>query len=117
FNSVRESEKGLFTIYKLTQDNVENKELVLRDDISEEQLSGMSRGGADDEDKDPDDKLLEYPHKLDPYERETLRILQDLIAIGKTGEPAGISAAQPAPQPKLAPAEPKPAEAKPVEAN
>ena len=67
------------------------EKLTLRDDLSEEQLSGMSRGDAEEE--DPEDKLLEYPHKLDPYERETLRILQDLIAIGKTGKPVNISVA------------------------
>ena len=89
FARIREAEKGLFTVYKLTQDNVLEEKLTLRDDLSEEQLSGMARGDAEDE--DPEDKDLEYPHKLGPYERETLRILQDLIAIGKTGKPANIS--------------------------
>ncbi len=89
FAEIREAEKDLFTIYKLTQDNVLDEKLTLRDNLSEEQLSGMARG--DDEDSDPDDKLLEYPHKFDPYERETVRILQDLIAIGKTGKPVNIS--------------------------
>ena len=91
FSEIRELEKGLFTVYKLTQDNVLEEKLTLRDDLSEEQLSGMARGDAEDE--EPDDKSLEYPHKLGPYERETLRILQDLIAIGKTGKPANISEA------------------------
>lgn len=105
FASVREAEKDLFTIYKLTQDNVLSEKLVLRDDLSEEQLSGMSRGTEEEE--DPEDKLLEYPHKLDPYERETLRILQDLIAIGKTGKPVNISEARPAPREKTVPIETK----------
>ncbi|MBP6785189.1 MAG: carboxy terminal-processing peptidase [Verrucomicrobiales bacterium] len=91
FSEIRELEKGLFTVYKLTQDNVLEEKLTLRDDLSEEQLSGMARGDAEDE--EPDDKSLEYPHKLGPYERESLRILQDLIAIGKTGKPANISEA------------------------
>lgn len=91
FSEIRELEKGLFTVYKLTQDNVLEEKLTLRDDLSEEQLSGMARGDAEDE--EPDDKSLEYPHKLGPYERESLRILQDLIAIEKTGKPANISEA------------------------
>ncbi len=108
FASVREAENGLFTIYKLTQDNVLNESLVLRDDLSEEQLSGMSRGVEEEEEEDPDAEQLEYPHKLDPYERETLRILQDLIAIGKTGKPVNISEAKPAPREKTIPVGTKP---------
>jgi hypothetical protein len=104
---VREDEKGLFTIYKLTQDNVLEEKLVLRDELSEEQLSGMSRGGAEKEDEDPEDKLLIYPHKFDPYERETIRILEDLIAIGKTGKPVNISAAKPEVREKTVPIEAK----------
>lgn len=106
FNQLRESEKGLFTIYKLTQDNVLDEKLVLRDDLSEEQLSGMTR--AEEEEEDPEEKLLEYPHKLGPPERETLRIVQDLIAIKETGKPVSISEAKPAaPAPAPAPAENK----------
>jgi carboxyl-terminal processing protease len=107
FNSLRESEKGLFTIYKLTQDNVIDEKLVLRDSLSEEDLSGMTKG-ATEEEEDPDDKLLEYPHKLDPYARETLRILQDLIAIGKTGKPVNISEAKPEARAKTIPVEVRP---------
>ena len=107
FASVREDEKNLFTIYKLTQDNVLEEKLVLRDELSEEQLSGMSRGGAEKEDEDPEDKLLIYPHKFDPYERETIRILEDLIAIGKTGKPVNISEAKPKVREKTVPIEAK----------
>ncbi|MCB1203382.1 MAG: carboxy terminal-processing peptidase [Verrucomicrobiae bacterium] len=105
FASVREAEKGLFTIYKLTQDNVLDEKLVLRDELSEEQLSGMARGAAEEE--DPELKQLEYPHKFDPYERETLRILQDLIAIGKTGKPVHISEAKPEARERTVPIEAK----------
>jgi len=107
FAAIRAAEKDLFTIYKLTQDNVLDEKLTLRDDLSEEQLSGMARGK--DEEEDPDAKLLEYPHKLGPYERETLRILQDLIAIGKTGKPVNISEATRTPREKTVPIEGRPA--------
>lgn len=89
FAEIRESEKDLFTIYKLTQDNVLDEGLTLRDDLSAEELSGMSRGTNEEE--DPDLKALRYPHRFDPYERETVRIVQDLIAITETGNPVKIS--------------------------
>ncbi|MEM9015766.1 MAG: carboxy terminal-processing peptidase [Verrucomicrobiota bacterium] len=92
FAKVREEEKGLFTIYKLTQDNVLAEGLTLSDDLSAEELSGMSRGSAEEE--DPEDNALEYPHKFDPYERETIRILQDYIAITETGSPVSFSSAK-----------------------
>lgn len=103
FARLREEEKDLFTIYKLTQDNVLEEKLVLADELTDEDLSGMSRAGAEEEEEDPEIKALEYPHKLDPYERETLRILQDLIAISKTGSPVNISEAKPQPREKTVP--------------
>ncbi len=108
YNKIKKEEEGLFTIYKLTQDNVLEEGLILRDDLSLEELSGMTRGGADDsEDKkdEKDEKDLEYPHKFDPYQRETLHILQDLIAIGETGSPVNISEAKPASRGKTEPTE------------
>lgn len=101
FAEIREEEKDLFTIYKLTQDNVLEEGLTLRDELSMEDLSGMSRGKKREE--DPDDKLLQYPHKFDPYERETIEIMQDLIAIGKTGNPVSISEAKPEKRDKTIP--------------
>lgn len=102
FAEIREEEKGLFTIYKLTQDNVLDEGLTLRDDLSQEELSGMTRGSAKEE-EDEEAKALEYPHKLDPYERETIRVLQDLIAIDSTGKPVSISEAKPQPHDKTVP--------------
>ncbi len=94
FDEVKSAEDGLFTVFKFTQDNVLEEGLTLRDDLSLEELSGMSRGSADDEEEDSED--LEFPHKFDPYERETIHILQDLIAIGETGSPVTtISEAKP----------------------
>lgn len=101
FAKTREEEKDLFTIYKLTQDNVLEEGLTLADELSDEVLSGMTRGKQEEE--DPEIKALEYPHKLDPYERETLRIVQDLIAISKTGKPVHISEAKPQPRDKPVP--------------
>ncbi len=79
FAKVREAEKGLYTVYSLTQDNVHQDELVLRSDLSLEESSGMMMNNKNKE-EDPDAKALEYPHGFDPYKLETLHILKDLIA-------------------------------------
>ncbi len=98
FAAMRKAEEGLFQIYTFTQDNVGKKGKTLKSEISQEELSGMSRGKKkDDEEEDPDAKALEYPHLMNPYQRETVRILQDLIAITKTGKPVNISKSTPAP--------------------
>ena len=103
FKQVKVDEEGLFTVYKLTQDNVLEEGLTLRDDLSLEELSGMSRGTDEDDDENSED--LEYPHKFDPYQRETIHVLQDLIAIGETGSPVNISEAKPTQREKLIPIE------------
>ncbi len=90
FEGIRKEEEGLFTVYTFTQDNVADEKKILKKDLSQEELSGMARG-KDDEEEDPEDKLLEYPHQMDPYQRESLRILQDLISISRTGKPANFS--------------------------
>ena len=95
YKEVKKEEEGLFTVYKLTQDNFLEENLVLRDDLSLEELSGMSVGQAE-KNKEEDNKDLEYPHKFNPYQRETIQILQDLIAISETGSPVNISEATPA---------------------
>ena len=89
YAEAKEKESGLFTVYKLTQDNVISETLTLRDELSEEELSGMTRATSDEE--DPEKKLLEPPHGFSDHERETLNILQDMIAISETGQPVNIS--------------------------
>jgi len=100
FAQIREEEKDLFTVYTFTQSNVTEEELTLKSDLSEEELSGMSRGKSDEENEE--DKALEYPHNFDPYERETIRIIQDLIAISRTGSPVNFSEADTKPKPREA---------------
>lgn len=102
FARVREEEKDLFTVYKLTQDNVRDEKLTLRDDLTDEDLSGMSRG-KEEEERSEGSKALEYPHKFDPYERETVHVMQDFIAISKTGLPVNISEATPMQRDKTVP--------------
>lgn len=105
FARIREEEKDLFTIYKLTQDNVLDEGLTLRNDLTAEDLSGMSRG--DEKENDEEFKALEYPHKFDPYERETVHIMQDLIAISETGQPVNISEAKPMARDQTVPIAPR----------
>ncbi len=101
FARMREEEKDLFRVFTITQDNFADAELVLKSKITDEELSGMSRG--DDEDVDSEEKALEYPHLLDPYERETIRVMQDFIAINDTGQPVNISGTEPSRRDSLAP--------------
>ena len=87
---IKTEEKGLYTIYGLTQDNVGKVKLMLKSELSTEDTTGMQTAKAEE---DPEAKALEYPHGFDPYAREALHILQDYIEIEKS-ESAGISRAQ-----------------------
>lgn len=88
FASIREEEKDLFTVYTLTQDNVHKEGLTLKTDLSLEESSGMMTAKKED---DPDIKALEYPHGFDPYQRETIHVIRDLIAIDQANNPVDIS--------------------------
>ena len=83
FAEIREKEKGLFTVYALTQDNVHDEKLTLKKDLSREEISGMKE--AEEED-DPEAKALEYPHQFAPMKREAIEILKDLIAVEGGGQ-------------------------------
>ena len=102
YEKMRADEKDLFVVYTLTQKNYAKRDLVLKSEISDEDLHGMSRA-KHKEDEDDDAKLLEYPHLLDPYERETIRILQDFIAIKETGKPVNFSKVAPGKRDALTP--------------
>jgi carboxyl-terminal processing protease len=78
FAAVRKKEKGQFTVYGLTQDNVHDEKLTLRSDLSREQLSGMKEAKQEE---DADAKALMYPHLFDPMKREAIEILKDYIAV------------------------------------
>ena len=91
FARVREEEKELFTVYGFTQNNVEAPGLTLQSDLAKEESSGMMTGMKEDEDSDG--KALEYPHGFDPYKRQTVFILQDLIALQNSLNPVDISTA------------------------
>lgn len=74
YAEVEEKEKGWFTRYKLTMDNVRDPELHLADEVEEE--SGM-KPQLSEEEKDQ----LKFPHGLDLYKREGIHILLDLIRL------------------------------------
>ena len=82
FAETREREKGLFTVYALTQDNVHKDQLTLKKDLTQEEISGMKEAVEED---DPEAKALEYPHLFDPMKRETIEIMKDFIAIEEGG--------------------------------
>lgn len=95
FAKVREAEKGLFTVYALTQDNVNQEKLPLRSEISDEESSGMMMGKKKKEEQEEED-ALEYPHGFDPYKRETLNILVDFIAAQTSDKPLTTTVTPPA---------------------
>jgi carboxyl-terminal processing protease len=82
FAEVREKERGLFTVYALTQDNVHDDRLTLKKDLTQEQISGMKEA---DVEHDPESKALEYPHLFNPMKREAIEIMKDFIAIEEGG--------------------------------
>ena len=83
FAEIREAEKGLFTVYGLTQDNVHDETLTLREDLSREQLSGMMEA---EEELDPEAEALRYPHRFDPLKREAIEIMKDYVTIDAGGD-------------------------------
>lgn len=91
FARMREEEKELFTVYGFTQNNVQEPGLTLQSELANEESSGMMTGMKKDE--DPDSKALEYPHGFDPYKRQSVFILQDLITIENSQNPVDISTA------------------------
>jgi carboxyl-terminal processing protease len=95
FAKVREVEKGLYTVFSLTQNNVHQDELVLRSEVSLEESSGMMTGNKKKE-KDPEAKALEYPHLFDPYKLETIHILKDFISSQISDKPLTITTTPPA---------------------
>jgi carboxyl-terminal processing protease len=73
-----QAEKDRFKVYRLTLDNVEDKDLKLDADFTDEQSTGMRM--AKDDDDEIDDKI-KFPWDLEPGKLEALHILQDLIAL------------------------------------
>lgn len=93
YEKMRKDEEGKFDVFTITLDNFQDVELTRKKDISEAEMTGMTHEEKADEDltaaelrEKQESKQLEYPHLLDPYERETIRILQDLISIRETGK-------------------------------
>ncbi len=99
FAKIRETEKGLYTTYKLTLDNVDETTLTLRDDFSKEESSGMIMAGSDSA-----DESLEYPHGFEPVKREALHVLEDLIEINRTNAARTVKVSNPPGEKEPAPA-------------
>lgn len=70
-------DKG-FKTYQLTLSNVDDKELTLMSDVTNEQRSGMRVAkDADSEEKEGN----EFPYGIEPAKLETLNILRDYIQV------------------------------------
>jgi len=74
-----EAEKKPFQSYILRLDNVDKPDLVKKEDVSDEDNTGMKMAKNDDDDTDnPVLKDVDFPGGLDPAKLETVHILQDL---------------------------------------
>lgn len=88
-----EAEQGeALKVYKLTLDNVDAAGLTLAADFTDEENTGFRLGKDEDEDENPD-KTPDYPFDLDPMKRETLHIVDDLLAITGRPETAAVDTA------------------------
>lgn len=79
-------------IFKLTLDNVDNEGLTLASDFTEEENTGFRLGK--DEDADDADKAPDYPFDMDAMKRETLHVIDNLIALGSEAKTASINASK-----------------------
>ncbi len=81
FAKILEEQKGRYTIYSITQDNVAEEGYRLKSEISREESTGII--AADNPEEGSDDRL-EYPFGFDPYKLETINIMKDFIRIDQT---------------------------------
>ena len=95
YAEVRTAEADLITVYSFTQDNYGKEERTLKSDISNSELSGMTSDAESDKEARIEEMALEFPHLMNPYQRESIRILQDLISITKSGDPLNLSKVNP----------------------
>lgn len=81
YAKIESAEQEKFAVYEVTLDNVDDEKLSLREDISEEERSGL-RVAKDDKKNDAENGgPPKFPHGFDPTKRETLDILVDFIGI------------------------------------
>jgi carboxyl-terminal processing protease len=80
-----DAQKNQFKVFRLTLDNVDDPALKEESQFSDEQTTGMRM--AKEEDAEEEDKI-KFPYDVEPVKLETLRILDDLIALSETGRTA-----------------------------
>jgi carboxyl-terminal processing protease len=80
------AQKNQFKMFRLTLDNVDEPELKAESEFTDEQTTGMRMAKEDDDDAE-DDKI-KFPYDVEPMKLETLRILDDLIALSDTSRTA-----------------------------
>ena len=80
------AQKNQFKMFRLTLDNVDEPELKAESEFTDEQTTGMRMAKEDDDDAE-DDKI-KFPYDVEPVKLETLRILDDLIALSDTSRTA-----------------------------
>ncbi len=85
YTKLRESEKGLFSVYSLTLDDLANEKLRLLSEISDQELSGMFTGVR--KERTAEERALEPPHAMNHVKREAITTLQDLIQLTRNPLP------------------------------
>lgn len=95
-----EAEQGeSLKVYKLTLDNVDAPGLTLAADFTEEENTGFRLGKEDESDVEEEDEAPNYPFDMDAMKRETLQIMDDLIALTTSPKTASVEPASEANQP------------------
>ncbi len=89
YAKLKKEEEGLFEVYSLTLDWVDEPKLRLLSDVTDQELSGMMMEGR--REKTEEEKALEPPHGFRAVKREGLAILIDLIDLKSDREQLTIS--------------------------
>ncbi len=87
-----EDVKTSYSVFRLTQENVDQEDLVSFDKAKDDEKGGMIMAKDDDEDEDDTD---EFPYDIEPVKAETLNIVKDLIQMSNEARTVKVGAAEP----------------------
>jgi carboxyl-terminal processing protease len=94
FEGIEQAEKGRYSVYRITLDNVDDEKLKALDNFKQDDASSMIR--AENKEKELAETVPNYPHFLAPAKREALDIASDLITTTKALRTARTSPSKPA---------------------
>ena len=94
FEGITKAEKGRYSVYRITLDNVDDEKLTATDNFKQDDASSMIR--AENKEKELAEIAPDYPHFLAPAKREALDIASDLITTTKALRTARTAPSKPA---------------------